>query len=55
MSNQQPFLLIFPHSHLGDSCPKGKWPQLRLKLSSAYRPVDVEANLRDPPLLARDD
>lgn len=45
MYNKQPFLLIFPCSHLGDSCLKGKWPQLRLEVPPAYSPVDGAANL----------
>lgn len=49
MSNKQPFLLIFPCSHLGDCCLKGKWPQMSLKVPPAHNPVDRAANLLTLP------
>lgn len=42
MSNKQPFLLIFPCNHLGDSYLKAKWPQMRLKVRSAQCELRTE-------------
>lgn len=48
MFDQQPLLLIFPCSHLGDSCLRGKWPQ-RLEVPPTQSPVDRVATLAALP------